>query len=89
MKLNIKALALASGLIWGVGLFVMTWWIMLMEGATGDITFIGRVYWGYCISPLGSLIGLVYGLVDGMIGGAIFGWLYNLLVGKFPREQTA
>ena len=79
MKLNVKAFALACGLIWGIGLFVLTWWIILFEGSTGQATFIGQVYRGYEISALGSVIGLVWALVDGLIGGAIFAWLYNLI----------
>jgi len=79
MKLNVKALALTCGIIWGLGLFFITWWIIFFEGATGDQTFIGAVYRGYCISGVGSLYGLVWGFIDGLIGGAIFGWLYNYL----------
>ena len=81
MKLNVKACALACGLLWGVGLFALTWWIILFEGATGDITFIGRLYRGYSITPVGSVIGLAWGLIDGAVGGAIFAWLYNLFAG--------
>ena len=82
MKLNIKAFALTCGLIWGVALFMLTWWIMLFEGNTGDITFLGRIYRGYSISPAGSIIGLIWAFPDGLIGGAIFAWLYNYLAGK-------
>jgi hypothetical protein len=82
MKLNIKAFALAFGLIWGFGLFFLTWWIMAFDGATGEEMFIGRVYRGYNISPTGSLIGLVWALIDGSIGGAIFAWLYNLIASR-------
>ena len=82
MKLNVKALALTSALVCGIGLFLLTWWVILFEGSTGDQTVIGLVYRGYNISPLGSLIGLVWGFVDGLIGGAIFAWLYNLLAGS-------
>ena len=82
MKLNIKALALTSGLIWGLGLFIGTWWIMFFEGVTGEVTLIGQIYRGYTISPLGSVIGLVWGFVDGLIGGAIFAWVYNLIVSR-------
>lgn len=92
MKLNVKAFALALGLIWGVGLFLLTWWIIAFEGSTGEPTLIGMVYRGYTISPLGSVIGLVWGLPDGLIGGAIFAWLYNLLVGMLSsaaREESA
>ena len=82
MKLNVKALALTAALVCGIGLFLLTWWVILFEGSTGDQTVIGLVYRGYNISPLGSLIGLVWGFVDGLIGGAIFAWLYNLLAGS-------
>ncbi|TKS58464.1 MAG: hypothetical protein EWM72_03003 [Nitrospira sp.] len=79
MKLDVKAYAMTCGLIWGLGLFVLTWWIIAFDGPTGETTLIGRVYRGYAISPAGSLAGMVWGFFDGLIGGAIFAWLYNLL----------
>jgi hypothetical protein len=82
MKLNVKAFALACALVWGIGLFLLTWWIIAFEGATRDVTFLGRVYRGYSVTPLGSFIGLVWALADGAIGGAIFAWLYNLIAGR-------
>jgi hypothetical protein len=84
MKLNVKAFALALGLIWGFGLFFLTSWIMAFDGATGEATFIGHVYRGYDISPAGSLIGLVWAFPDGLIGGAIFAWLYNAILSRNP-----
>ena len=89
MKLNIKAFALAFGILWGFGLFLGTWWIIAFEGVSGDVTFIGRFYRGYSVSPLGSIIGMVWAFFDGLIGGAIFGWLYNLLVSKCPKQDIA
>lgn len=88
MKFNIKAFALACGLFWGIGLFLITWWIIIFEGASGTVTLIGRIYLGYNISPLGSIIGLVWAFVDGIIGGAIFAWLYNLLNKKFKSSEA-
>lgn len=82
MKLNIKAFALSCGLLWGFGLFVLTWWIIMFEGATGEVTLLGRLYRGYSISGVGSFIGLAWAFADGLLGGAIFAWLYNLLIGK-------
>ncbi len=82
MKLNVKALALTSGIVWGLGLFCITWWIILFEGDSGDGTFIAYVYRGYSLSAIGSIIGLVWAFVDGLIGGAIFAWLYNLIAAR-------
>jgi len=87
MKLNVKAFALTCGLVWGLGIVFLTWWIIAFEGATGDVTFLGRVYRGYNISPLGSVIGLVWGLADGAIGGAIFAWLYNLIAARSSNKK--
>ena len=79
MQLNVRAFALAFALWWGVGLFFLTWWMLAVGHVTGEATLIGQFYYGYTVSPLGSIIGLVWGLVDGAIGGAILAWLYNLL----------
>lgn len=80
MRLDIKAFALTCGLLWGLGLFSLTWWIIAFDGISGEITLIGRIYRGYCISPLGSVIGLVWAFADGLIGGAIFAWVYNYFI---------
>jgi len=82
MRFNVRAFALACGLYWGLGVFVITWWIILFDGASGSATCLGAVYRGFNISPIGSLIGLLWALPDGFIGGAIFAWLYNLLLGR-------
>ena len=79
MKLDVKAFAITCGLLLGVGLFLATWWIIILDGPSDRMTFIGQVYRGYCLNGMGSLVGLIWGLVDGAIGGAIFAWLYNAL----------
>ena len=79
MKLNVKALALASGLLWGgcvfmVGLANLIWagyavqflqWLSFYPGYNGTRSF-GEV-----------VIVTLYALLDGFAGGAIFAWLYN------------
>ena len=82
MKLNIKSFALAAGLFWGFGLLLITWWLILLEGAGGDAGLVGRLYPGYAITPFGSIIGLFWAFADGLISGAIFAWLYNYIAGR-------
>lgn len=89
MRLDVRAFALTFGLMWGIGLLCLTWWIMAFDGATGEITLIGRVYRGYNISPSGSLVGLGWALIDGSIGGLIFAWLYNLMVTRVSKGKEA
>ncbi len=86
MRLNVKATAAAFGLIWGLGLFAITWWIILFEGSAGQGNILTQIYRGYSISPMGSLIGLIWGLIDGFIGGAIFAWLYNVFAARFQEQ---
>lgn len=82
MKFNIKAFALTCGIWWGFAIFALTWWIIAFDGTTGEITLIGKLYRGYNITPLGSILGLIWGFFDGLICGAIFAWLYNFLSAK-------
>ncbi len=82
MKLNIKATTLTFAIIWGLGLFLLTWWMILIDGPSTDPNLISKVYRGYTITPLGSLIGFVWAFVDGAFGGACIAWVYNNLVGN-------
>lgn len=91
MKLDVKAFALTCGIIWGLGLFIITWWIILFQGQSptdAPPPFIGLVYRGYHFTAVGSLFGLIWAFVDGLIGGAIFAWLYNLLAGRKCAEES-
>ena len=89
MKINIKAFAIAVGIWWGLGLFALTWWMILFHGATGEPTLIGWLYPGYTVSPSGSFIGLAWGLADGLVGGAVLAWLYNFVSSRFSRTKQA
>jgi len=88
MKLNVMAFGLACGLIWGLGLLALTWWIIAFDGTSDKTTFIGQVYRGYAVTPLGSVIGMLWAFADGLIGGAIFAWVYNLIAAltSGPKE---
>ena len=84
-KLDGTALGLAAGLLWGFGVFFLTWWVMLFDGVTHDVTFLGHLYRGYNISPTGSFIGLLWALADGAIGGMLFARLYNRFAARRDR----
>jgi hypothetical protein len=83
MRLNVKAFALTCGLLWGLGVFLLTWWIIALDGASGEVPFLGRIYRGYALSPVGSVVGGIWAFVDGLAGGAVFAWLYNVFTGRF------
>jgi len=80
MKLDIKALALTAGLLWGGAVLLVSIGNMMWPPYGGAfLKFAASIYPGY--QPAGTMssaiIGTLYGLVDGAIGGAIFAWLYN------------
>jgi len=88
MKLNVKAFALTCGLVWGFGVFFLTWWVIAFNGASNEANWLSNLYRGYSLSAVGSIIGLVWAFVDGIIGGAIFAWLYNLLDSKYTANEA-
>lgn len=77
MKLNIKSFALAFGVIWGANWFIVAWWMMAFDGITHEPTFLGQMYRGFNLSPLGSLVALGYGFIDGFMLGLLIALLYN------------
>ena len=89
MKLNVLAFGIASGVLWGASMFILTWWIIMFHGSSEEPTFIGQIYLRYTISPQGSIIGLIWGLVDGFIGGLLLAWLYNFVLDRVGGITTS
>jgi ABC-type phosphate transport system permease subunit len=85
MKLSLRALALAAGILWALALF-LTGAINLIWRGYGDtfLKMMASVYPGYHASgSIGDLIvGTLYAFLDGVICGFVFGWLYNRFVAK-------
>ncbi len=83
MRLNTKAFAVTSAILWGAAIFV-TAVANLIWGQYGQqfLSLMSSVYPGYhATRSFGDvLVGTGYALVDGFIGGAIFAWVYNRLV---------
>ncbi len=79
MKLSIKAFAFTAAILWGLAVFLVTVWYLIMGFEGETLQKIHHIYLGYSVSWGGAFIGLVWGFVDGLIGGALFAWLYNKL----------
>jgi len=87
MKLSKKALALASGILWGAIVFLATIYVIL-KGGGHTLVLIQQFYWGYNISWGGAFLGLIYGFIDGFICGWIFALLYNAFLGGEKEEKV-
>ncbi len=82
MKLNVKAMGLAFGILWGASLIVMGILAMIVpDYAEPFVKTVGRLYIGYKATVPGIIIGGVWGFIDACIAGVVFAWLYN----KFSR----
>jgi hypothetical protein len=79
MKLRVRALGLAVGTVWGLGLFVATL-IAVVRGAGHTLVLLKAYYYGYDVSIGGAFCGLLWGFLDGFIIGALIAWCYNYLL---------
>lgn len=82
MKFNLRAMALAGGLFWGVAVLVLAAANLVWPGyGLAVLNWAASVYPGYHPGTgVGSVVtGTLYAFVDGAAAGALFGWLYNRL----------
>ncbi len=80
MKFNIKALALASAILWGLVMLLVSLGNLIWGGYGQQfLQTMSSVYPGYHAtrSIVEVIVGTLYGAVDALIGGAVFAWLYN------------
>ncbi len=76
MKLRVRALGLAVGIVWGMGIFVATLWSSLLGGGK-TLVLLSAYYYGYTVDFGGAFVGLLWGFVNGAVFGLAVGWLYN------------
>ncbi|HXF05850.1 MAG TPA: hypothetical protein VNM72_10610 [Blastocatellia bacterium] len=85
MRLNIKAFAVATGLLWGLVILLLTVFLAWRESGGEHLSRLGLLYPGYAVTYGGSIIGFLWSFVYGAIGGAFFAWLYNRMAGNRYR----
>jgi hypothetical protein len=82
MKLNVKAFAFSTGILWGLGVMLLTFRFVIAGQPGYFLGKLDKVYPGYCVSWSGAFIGLLWGFVSAAIAGALFAWFYNSFTGK-------
>lgn len=82
-RIQAGVLAVACGLIGGLGLFIMTVWLLLEDGPQvgSHLQLLSNYFIGYSVTWWGSLVGLFYGALTGGILGWAIGYIYNTIAG--------
>ena len=81
-RIKADALALVCALIGGVGLFVMTLWLVIKDGpqAGQHLQLLSNYFIGYSVTWPGAFVGLLYGAMTGGAVGWVVGMIYNKVV---------
>ena len=87
MKLNVKALALTSGLLWGGAVCLATLWLLVRGHDGALIRQLDHFYIGYSFSYAGALVGLV-DASTGPSARQVFAWLYDKLSAADPALES-
>jgi hypothetical protein len=75
-KINMKGLALALGLTWGIYVLCLGW-ISCTGWGIGMVKIISSLYLGYSSSFFGAILGGIWAFFDGAVAGIIIAWIYN------------
>jgi hypothetical protein len=79
MKKSVQKAALTGGIVWGLGMFVITLVSMATGYGTMFLNMMASIYPGFSISFIGAIIGLIYGFLDVFVFVYILNWVYNRL----------
>jgi hypothetical protein len=81
-RIRTGALAIVCAMMGGVGLFVMTAWLLIKGGSQvgQHLQLLSNYFIGYSVTWWGCIVGLFYGaLFGGSIGWAV-GTIYNKVI---------
>lgn len=86
MQLNVKALALASGIVIGAFTFVIAHIAVITGTGLAYMNLVGGFHPGYSPTWLGACIMTFWMFIYGLIGGAALAFIYNYIA---KGEKTA
>jgi hypothetical protein len=87
MRLRVRALGMAVGIVWGLGVLFATLTVIWHGQPTG-VPLFKQLYPGYDATYLGQLVGFIWGFVYGFVAGALIAWLYNQFHKAFYKTEA-
>lgn len=84
LHLNAVVQGIGTGLFMGLGVFVLTIWLVIKGGEVvgPHLSLLGQYFIGYSVTWGGSFIGLAYGFGLGFCIGYSYAKIYNWVVDK-------
>ena len=81
-RIQTKVFAIVFALITGLGLFLMTVWLLIKGGQQVGVhlNLLGQYFIGYSVTWKGSILGFCYGAFIGGIVGWAIGTIYNRII---------
>ena len=81
-RIRTGALACVSAMIGGVGLFLITAWLLIKGGphVGQHLQLLSNYFIGYSVTWWGSVVGLFYGALCGGVMGWTVGMIYNKIL---------
>jgi len=82
LRLNANILGLVLGIIAGLGIFIVTNFLILKGGSVvgPHLSLLRNFFPYYSVTFVGSLVGLAWGFVGGYLVGFVVASIYNLVV---------
>jgi hypothetical protein len=79
VQLNAKLLGIVFGVLLGMGLFLVTIFLVIKGGENvgQHLILLSQFFPGYSVTYIGSLVGFAYGFAVGMVVGSVLGAVYN------------
>lgn len=81
-KVDRSALGMAIGLLVGLGIFLITNFLIIKEDilVSSYFSLLNQYFWGYSITFTGSLVGLMYGFLTGFVLGWLIAFIRNFVI---------
>ena len=74
MELRKRAFGLAMGIVFGLGMMLGTWWLLIWGSEGGIMSRANTLFIGYSYSWGGAIMGFIWGF----IAGVLIAWFYDV-----------
>jgi hypothetical protein len=90
LRLNGAILGLILGLLFGLGIFIATNFLLIKGGDVvgPHLALLGQFFLGYQVTFVGSIIGFFYGLSLGFVLGYVIAGLYNWMASLREKRRS-